>query len=48
MQGLADGYFVFAKYAANYLASQMGKRPSPDAVEFDKQRKIVHARMRNS
>ena len=34
MQGLADGYFVLPNTLPNYLASQMGKRPSPDSSEF--------------
>jgi succinate dehydrogenase / fumarate reductase flavoprotein subunit len=34
MQGLADGYFVLPNTLPNYLASQMGKRPSPDRPEF--------------
>jgi len=34
MQGLADGYFVLPNTLPNYLASQMGKRPSPDSWEF--------------
>src|SRR5437763_1674030 len=34
MQGLADGYFVLPTTLRNYLAGQMGKRPSPDSPEF--------------
>jgi succinate dehydrogenase / fumarate reductase flavoprotein subunit len=34
MQGLADGYFVLPNTLPNYLAGQMGKRPSPDCPEF--------------
>jgi succinate dehydrogenase / fumarate reductase flavoprotein subunit len=34
MQGLADGYFVLPNTLPNYLAGQMGKRPSPDSPEF--------------
>jgi succinate dehydrogenase / fumarate reductase flavoprotein subunit len=36
MQGLADGYFVLPNTLPNYLASQIGKRPSPDSPEFRK------------
>src|SRR5213080_5030807 len=34
MQGLADGYFILPYTLPNYLAGQMGKRPSPGAPEF--------------
>jgi succinate dehydrogenase / fumarate reductase flavoprotein subunit len=34
MQGLADGYFVLPNTLPNYLAGQIGKRPSPDCPEF--------------
>ncbi|HUK82158.1 MAG TPA: fumarate reductase/succinate dehydrogenase flavoprotein subunit [Verrucomicrobiae bacterium] len=34
MQGLADGYFVVPYTIGDYLAGQMGKRPSLDAAEF--------------
>ena len=34
MQGLADGYFVLPNTLPNYLAGQVGKRPSPDCPEF--------------
>ena len=34
MQGLADGYFVLPYTLPNYLAGQIGKRPSTDAPEF--------------
>src|SRR5262249_53316296 len=34
MQGLADGYFVLPYTLPNYLAGQMGKRPSADHPEF--------------
>src|SRR4026208_992927 len=33
MQGLADGYFVLPNTLPNYLAGQIGKRPSPDWPE---------------
>ncbi len=34
MQGLADGYFVIPYTIGNYLAPQVGKRPTPDRPEF--------------
>jgi succinate dehydrogenase / fumarate reductase, flavoprotein subunit len=34
MQGLADGYFVIPYTIGNYLATQMGKKVSPDRPEF--------------
>ena len=34
MQGLADGYFVLPYTLPNYLAGQIGKRPSTDHPEF--------------
>jgi succinate dehydrogenase flavoprotein subunit len=34
MQGLADGYFVIPYTIGNYLATQMGKKISPDRSEF--------------
>ncbi len=45
MQGLADGYFILPNTLPNYLASQMGKRPSPDAAEFRDTEKDVRARI---
>jgi succinate dehydrogenase / fumarate reductase flavoprotein subunit len=36
MQGLADGYFVLPSTLPNYLAGQIGKRPSTDHPEFEK------------
>src|SRR5438105_7565968 len=45
MQGLADGYFVLRYTLPNYLAGQMGKRPSTDAPEFAQVEKDVRARM---
>ncbi|HEX4707097.1 MAG TPA: fumarate reductase/succinate dehydrogenase flavoprotein subunit [Candidatus Udaeobacter sp.] len=45
MQGLADGYFVLPNTLPNYLASQMGKRPSPDAPEFLEAEKDVRVRV---
>src|SRR6201987_2957662 len=45
MQGLADGYFVLPNTLPNYLAGQMGKRPSPDSPEFQKAEEDVRARI---
>jgi len=45
VQGLADGYFVLPNTLPNYLASQMGKRPSPDSPEFLKTEQDVRARI---
>src|SRR3974377_1445280 len=45
MQGLADGYFVLPNTLPNYLAGQMGKRPSPDSPEFREAEKDVRARI---
>jgi succinate dehydrogenase / fumarate reductase, flavoprotein subunit len=45
MQGLADGYFVIPNTLPNYLASQMGKRPSPESPEFDHAEQSVRARL---
>jgi succinate dehydrogenase / fumarate reductase, flavoprotein subunit len=45
MQGLADGYFVLPNTLPNYLAGQMGKRPSPDSPEFLQAEEDVHARI---
>ena len=44
MQGLADGYFVLPNTVPNYLASQMGKRPSLDSPEFLEVEQAVRAR----
>jgi succinate dehydrogenase / fumarate reductase, flavoprotein subunit len=44
MQGLADGYFILPYTLPNYLAGQMGKRPSPDSSEFQKAEADVRAR----
>src|SRR5436190_1538765 len=46
MQGLADGYFILPYTLPNYLAGQMGKRPSPDAPEFQKTEGEVRARIK--
>src|SRR5438094_3641938 len=45
MQGLVDGYFVLPNTLPNYLAGQMGKRPSPDSPEFQEAEEDVHARI---
>jgi succinate dehydrogenase / fumarate reductase flavoprotein subunit len=45
MQGLADGYFVLPNTLPNYLASQMGKRPTPDSPEFQQAEEDVRARI---
>jgi succinate dehydrogenase / fumarate reductase flavoprotein subunit len=46
MQGLADGYFVLPNTLPNYLAGQIGKRPSPDALEFREVEESVRARIK--
>src|SRR5437764_459213 len=45
MQGLADGYFILPNTLPNYLAIQMGKRPSPESPEFEQAEKNVRARL---
>ncbi len=45
MQGLADGYFILPNTLPNYLAGQMGKRPSADHPEFQKAEAEVRARI---
>jgi succinate dehydrogenase / fumarate reductase flavoprotein subunit len=45
MQGLADGYFVLPYTLPNYLAGQVGKRPSVDHPEFRKAGSDVRARI---
>jgi succinate dehydrogenase / fumarate reductase flavoprotein subunit len=47
MQGLADGYFILPYTLPNYLASQMGKRPSTDHPEFKKAEGDVRAKIDN-
>jgi len=47
MQGLADGYFVLPYTLPNYLAGQMGKRPSTDHAEFRKADSDIRARIDN-
>ena len=46
MQGLADGYFVLPSTLPNYLAGQIGKRPSTDHAEFQKVETEVRNRVR--
>src|SRR3989441_495840 len=46
MQGLADGYFILPYTLPNYLAGQIGKRPSADSPEFQKAEGEVRARIR--
>ena len=43
MQGLADGYFVLPYTIGNYLAPQIGKRPTTDREEFKKTEASVRA-----
>ena len=45
MQGLADGYFILPNTLPNYLAGQMGKRPSPESPEFQQAEESVRARL---
>jgi succinate dehydrogenase / fumarate reductase flavoprotein subunit len=45
MQGLADGYFVLPYTLPNYLAGQMGKRPSTDHAEFEKAERDVSSKI---
>lgn len=45
MQGLADGYFVLPYTLPNYLAPQIGKRPSIDQPEFAEAEKAVRERI---
>jgi succinate dehydrogenase / fumarate reductase flavoprotein subunit len=44
MQGLADGYFVIPYTIGNYLAPNLGKKPSVDHPEFVKALGDVNAR----
>jgi succinate dehydrogenase / fumarate reductase flavoprotein subunit len=46
MQGLADGYFVLPYTLPNYLAGQVGKRPSIDRAEFKQVENEVRSRIR--
>jgi succinate dehydrogenase / fumarate reductase, flavoprotein subunit len=46
MQGLADGYFVLPYTLPNYLAGQVGKRPSIEHAEFQKTEDEVRARIK--
>jgi succinate dehydrogenase / fumarate reductase, flavoprotein subunit len=45
MQGLSDGYFVIPATIANYLATQLGKKVSPDRPEFKAVEKDVSSRL---
>src|ERR1041384_1959984 len=45
MQGLADGYFILPNTLPNYLAGQMGKRPSLESPEFQQAEQAVRARI---
>jgi succinate dehydrogenase / fumarate reductase, flavoprotein subunit len=45
MQGLADGYFVLPYTLPNYLAGQVGKRPSNDRAEFKDAEKEVRTKI---
>jgi succinate dehydrogenase / fumarate reductase, flavoprotein subunit len=45
MQGLADGYFVLPYTLPNYLAGQVGKRPSAESPEFAQVENDVRARI---
>src|SRR2546430_3905985 len=45
MQGLADGYFILPYTLPNYLAGQMGRRPSADSHEFEQAEQSVRARL---
>jgi succinate dehydrogenase / fumarate reductase, flavoprotein subunit len=46
MQGLADGYFVLPYTLPNYLAGQIGKRPSTDHQEFKRVESEVGGRVK--
>jgi succinate dehydrogenase / fumarate reductase flavoprotein subunit len=45
MQGLADGYFVLPYTLPNYLAGQIGRRPSVDTPEFVQAENDVRSRI---
>jgi succinate dehydrogenase / fumarate reductase, flavoprotein subunit len=45
MQGLADGYFVLPYTLPNYLAPQIGKRPSTDHAAFTDAERAVRAKI---
>ena len=45
MQGLADGYFILPSTLPNYLAGQMGNRPSPDSPAFKEAQESVRTRI---
>src|SRR6202034_1002460 len=44
MQGLADGYFVIPYTIGNYLAPQIGKRPTTERPEFKQAEELVRER----
>ncbi len=46
MQGLADGYFVLPGTIGNYLAGQVGKKPSADSPPFKQAEEDVRNRTR--
>jgi succinate dehydrogenase / fumarate reductase flavoprotein subunit len=45
MQGLADGYFVVPVTIGDYLATQFGRKVSPDGPEFKKTEAEVRSRI---
>jgi succinate dehydrogenase / fumarate reductase flavoprotein subunit len=45
MQGLADGYFILPYTLPNYLAGQLGKKPSLEDAEFKKAESDVRAKI---
>ncbi|HKS22093.1 MAG TPA: fumarate reductase/succinate dehydrogenase flavoprotein subunit [Thermoanaerobaculia bacterium] len=45
MQGLADGYFVVPVTIGDYLATQLGKKVSPDRPEFEQTKNDVAERV---
>jgi succinate dehydrogenase / fumarate reductase flavoprotein subunit len=45
MQGLADGYFVLPYTLPNYLAGEVGKRPSIEHAAFDDAERDVRTRV---
>jgi succinate dehydrogenase / fumarate reductase flavoprotein subunit len=46
MQGLADGYFILPYTLPNYLAGQIGKRPSVEHAEFRKAEDDVRGKVK--
>src|SRR5579862_862508 len=47
MQGLADGYFIIPYTIGNYLAPEVGKRPTTDREEFKKAEAEVQERTKH-